>query len=187
MYVRCFFFGETAHVLFSLNSCGLFFLNDLNLKKCFLNFQDDVFSSERPGFYFYFHAFVVNKKLVLKIQVLSHRHDLMFNGSHPSSDAVHFPRGWSSVVVLVVVVAVVVVPIPFSLAKLVKLVGKDVMRVLFLYDFGRACGAAFAQPHLKMQKTSRFTMRHPYYLKIAQPRRLAFGWISFIEKKASNA
>lgn len=50
-----------------------------------------------------------------------------------------------------VVVAVVVVPIPFSLAKLV---GKDVMRVLFLYDFGRACGAAFAQPPLKYNETS---------------------------------
>lgn len=82
-----------------------------------------------------------------------------------------------------VVVAVCVVPIPFSLAKLV---GRDVMRMLFLYDFGRACGAAFAQPHLKKQKTSRFTIRHPCYLKNAQPWRPAFGWVSFIEKKASN-
>ena len=85
--------------LVKLHMCYMFIkfvrvvlFNDLNLKKCFLNFQDDVFSSERPGFYFYFHAFVGNKKIVLKIQVLSHRHDLMFNGSHPSSDAVHFPR-----------------------------------------------------------------------------------------------
>ena len=89
--------------LVKLHMCYMFiefvwvvFFNDLNLKKCFLNFQDDVFSSERPGFYFYFHAYYhmwETKKLVLKIQVLSHRHDHMFNGSHPSSNAVHFPRG----------------------------------------------------------------------------------------------